>query len=115
MHESSGQGMSPVQDSPVQVGSPDTASSGPCRPPPKKKTGEIVFQSTSAGAASSHQQQPNIRAVTPTRRPDAASEESSIVLSSSPGDDSDFKAEFARVSAQVVSSMGYDIIDDDEY
>ena len=106
--------MSPVQGSPAQVGSPDTASSGPCRPPPKKKTGEIIFQPIAAGASSSRQHEPNIRTATPNRRPDSASEESSIVLEgTSPGTDSEFRAEFVRASAQFINPMGYDIIDDD--
>ena len=112
MHESTGQGLSPAQHDPnaTAASSPDAPSTGlPCAPHRK----QVV---TSAGARVSmpaplQTQEFHNRLL---RSPDCHAV--SITAESSSGSSSvlvPVALQFGRVAATVVSSMGYDIVDDE--
>ena len=111
MHESTGQGISPVQtrDSPGMNSSPgESGSSGPCAPPPRKKTGSVV-----AGASSS---QPVVARIVPQERGSPSVQVYSISGDSSPEEEEDVSQmtedqlhrDFQAASAAAVSPLGYD-------
>ena len=113
MHESTGQGISPVQarDSPGMNSSPgESGSSGPCAPPPKKKTGSVV-----AGAVSS---QPVVARIVPREQGSPNVQVYSISGDSSPEEEEDISQmtedqlhrDFQAASAASVSPLGYDSV-----